>query len=313
MASGITLLQVAANAYTSALGDPDKASSRISLAGGVNSFATFVGPMIGATIILDEDKFEKVKEAAIASGLTGDALSEAVNSVKAAAVQGPYIFLAILVIAILLVIWKTDLPEMISAPKEDGVVSGSALDYRHLKLGVLAIFVYVGAEVVIGSLMIDYLKEIKGFGDKEAAFYVSLYWGGAMIGRFAGAGLLQKIKAQVGLRFAALGAVFFVSLSILTSGDISMYSLLIVGLFNSIMWPTIFSLSLANLGEHTTKGSGYLIMGVVGGALIPLLQAVIADVPSMGLKASFWVAVACYVYLVYFATKGYKTDEMKSV
>jgi FHS family L-fucose permease-like MFS transporter len=182
----------------------------------------------------------------------------------------------------------------------------SAWKYPHLILGALGIFVYVGAEVSIGSFLVNFLgeKNIAGLVEADAGKYVSFYWGGAMIGRFAGAALMQKFDAGKILGGAALIAGLFVIATMMSSGPVAMWLILSVGLFNSIMFPSIFSLGVAGLGRHTGQGSGILCMAIVGGALIPLLQGYFADL--MGIQKAFFIPVLCYLYIMYYGFKGHR-------
>ena len=171
-------------------------------------------------------------------------------------------------------------------------------------LGVIAIFVYVGAEVSIGSFLINYLNQpdIGNMPQKTAALYVAFYWGGAMIGRFCGAGITQKLRAGPVLGVAAILACCLVVTSMLTFGHVAMWSIILVGLFNSIMWPNIFALGLAELGPLTNLGSSLLVMGILGAALIPLLQGFVAD--HIGIHHAFFFPALCYVYICYYGFKG---------
>ena len=171
-------------------------------------------------------------------------------------------------------------------------------------LGALAIFLYVGAEVSIGSFLINFLGEpnIAGLEEMDAAKYVSFYWGGAMIGRFIGAAAMQYVAAGKALAFSGLAASALVALAVFTDGHVAMWSILFVGLFNSIMFPTIFSLGLTGLGKHTSQGSGILCLAIVGGAIVPLLQGLLAD--AYGVQPAFLLAIVCYMYVVFYGLKG---------
>ena len=169
---------------------------------------------------------------------------------------------------------------------------------------MIGIFVYVGAEVAIGSLLVNYLQ-LHGeqtLTEATASEYLAYYWGGAMVGRFIGAGIMQKIKASSVLAFNAAMAMILITVSMTTSGTIAMWSILAVGLCNSIMFPTIFSLAIHGLGEQTSRASGLLCLAIVGGAIVPLLQGVLAD--NMGLQASFVLPIFCYAFIVFFGLKG---------
>jgi len=285
MASGITLLQVAANPYIAALGNPDTAASRLNLAGGFNSLATTIGPIIGGSLILSQE---------VTSTASG-----------AAAVVPPYIFIAGIVVVVGVILSRTALPKL-ATEGEAPTKLLSALRFRHLRLGALGIFFYVGAEVTVGSFLINFigLDSIMGLDEANAAFYVALYWGGTMVGRFLGFGFLHRINTAKALLGVAILACVLVSVGLFSSGSLAMWALIAVGLCNSIMWPCIFPLSIKGLGEHTASGSGILITMVVGGAVIPLIQGVLAD--SIGLQTSFVVALLCYAYLIFFSIHGHK-------
>jgi FHS family L-fucose permease-like MFS transporter len=166
----------------------------------------------------------------------------------------------------------------------------------------------VGAEVSIGSFLVNYfgLPEIAGLSAKSAAGFVSFYWGGAMIGRFLGAPLLRRLKAGYLLGFCAISAATLVTVSMSIGGHSAMWTILAVGLFNSVMFPTIFSLGVAELGPLTGSGSGILTMAIVGGAILPLIQGAIAD--TVGLHHAFFVPVICYLYILFYGLKGSKPN-----
>ncbi len=285
MATGNVFLQVVANPYVSILGPPETASSRLNLAQGINSLATTVAPLMGAYLILG---------------------SYDTAAAGAATVQGPYVGLALFAFLIAGIFSFVKLPTVI---KEKGKkVYGNVLKFRQLRLGVIALTLYVGAEVAIGSFIVNFLGEpyIAGFPETKAATYIPLYWGGLMVGRFIGAAILQKVSAQRVLVIASLASFFLVGLTVLSDGYIAMWSMLAVGLFNSIMWSNIFTLSIDGLGKYTIKASGILVMAPVGGAIFPLLQGVLADMPAIGLHLSYILPLLCYVFILYYALSGYK-------
>lgn len=306
LASGITVLQVAANPYVTILGKPQTASSRLNLTQAFNSLGTTIAPLFGSMLILS---------VAVKSGEALSAMSKedlvAYQIAEAAAVQQPYLVLAAVLFLIAAVFAVIKLP-VIEAPAAEETLSGSAdtrssaWKYPHLILGAIGIFLYVGAEVSIGSFLVNFLGEqnIAGLAESEAGKYVSFYWGGAMIGRFVGAALMQKIDAGKTLGIAALTAAVLVALTMFASGSLAMWMILSVGLFNSVMFPCIFSLGVAGLGKHTGKGSGILVMAIVGGALIPLLQGFLAD--TIGIQKAFFIPVLCYLFIVHYGFKGHK-------
>jgi MFS transporter, FHS family, L-fucose permease len=176
---------------------------------------------------------------------------------------------------------------------------------RQLILGAIAIFLYVGAEVSIGSFMVNFLSEpaITGLPNHETAGYLSIYWGGAMIGRFLGAAVMERIKPNKVLTFHALAAVLLMAVVILSSGKVAMIAILSVGLCNSIMFPTIFSLGIKNLGTLTEQGSGILCAAIVGGAIVPVIQGLLAD--AFGIQRAFTLACLCYLYIAYYGWAGH--------
>jgi MFS transporter, FHS family, L-fucose permease len=290
LAAGITILQVSANPYVSALGDPRTASSRLTLTQAFNSLGTTVGPLFGGLLILT------------AVGTTlGDSTAEART------VQMPYLLLGSLFFVLAIIFLKLRLPVLAI---EKGVHPAAAIagktawSFNHLKLGTIAIFVYVGAEVGIGSFLINYFGEshVAGLIEADAAPYVAYYWGGAMVGRFIGAAVMRRISAGTVLGCCALAAALFICISMFSSGMIAMWSIILVGLCNSIMFPTIFSLAVAGLGPYTSQGSGLLCMAIVGGAILPVLQGMIAD--ASAIQWSFALPVLCYFYICFYGWKG---------
>ena len=286
LASGITILQVSANPYVTLLGPKESASSRLTMTQAFNSLGTTVAPYLGALFILNE-------------------AASSMSAPSADSVKVPYLVLTAALLLLAAIFAWLKLPHISSAETEtDEALSGSAWQYRHLVLGAIGIFVYVGAEVSIGSFLINFFGEanIAGLEESEAAKYLTYYWGGAMVGRFIGAAVMQKISATKALSFNAFFAVVLVSVAIITSGSIAMWAMLLVGLCNSIMFPTIFSLALNGLGKHTSQGAGILCLAIVGGAIVPLIQGVLADI--VGVQLSFVIPVLCYSYIVYYGMSG---------
>ncbi len=305
LASGITLLQVAANPYVTILGNPESASSRLTMTQAFNSLGTTIAPYLGALFILNT----AVKTADEIKLLNTDELS-AYQSAQAAAVQTPYLLLTAVLFFIAVIFALIKLPKIEAAEAQiSGVeddIHDSAWSYKHLVLGAIGIFVYVGGEVSIGSFLINFLGEpsIAGLEEEDAGKYVSFYWGGAMIGRFIGAGAMQRIQPNKALTFNAVTAAILVLITIISSGHLAMWTILAVGLFNSIMFPTIFSLAVNGLGKHTGQGSGILCAAIVGGAILPVMQGMFAD--HIGIQQAFFIPVLCYCYIAYYGWKGYK-------
>lgn len=289
LASGVTILQVAANPYVSRLGPEETSSSRLTMTQAFNSLGTTVAPFFGAWLI-----FGGVTDPE-ASGVSKDTVAL------------PYFILAATLVLMALVFLKLKLPDMGKVDQSAPLpTQGGAWGQKHLVLGALGIFVYVGAEVGIGSFLAIYLSmpEVSDMSSAQASHYISWYFGGAMVGRFIGAAVMQKFAGNKVLLFNASLAVILVATTMLTSGALAMWSILLVGLCNSIMFPTIFSLALRGLKESTGQGSGILCLAIVGGALIPLLQGVLAD--SIGVQSAFILPLLCYVYIGYYGFSGYR-------
>jgi FHS family L-fucose permease-like MFS transporter len=284
--SGLALLQVAINPYLGSLGPQETAASRINLGGFFNSLATTIAPKLGAVFIF------------IAAGATAIQLAQSVRA--------PYLILAVCAFAMSALVAFVHLPDVIEQGDKNSHSDGSAWRFSHLRLGALAIFFYVGAEVAIGSILISFLGQpsMGSLSHKEAATYVSYYWGGAGIGRLIGFFALQRIRAQRALAFVSLIASVLVVITLVGHGHIAMWAIVTCGLFNSIMWPCIFPLSLEGLGRFTSQGSGILVTMVVGGAIIPEIQGFLAD--RFGYQPSFVIVLICYLYVLFFALKGHR-------
>jgi MFS transporter, FHS family, L-fucose permease len=285
MATGNVFLQVVGNPYVTILGPPETASSRLNLAQGINSLATTIAPLIGAYLILGNFKS---------------------SAARAESVIEPYTALAMFVFMVAAIFSFIKMPAIRKESAKK--IKENVLKYRQLRLGVIALTFYVGAEVSIGSFIVSYIGEkyIADFSPQTAAKYIPLYWGGLMIGRFIGSAILQKFSAQKVLVYASIAAFALTAITILTTGYVSMWAMLSVGLFNSIMWSNIFALSIDGLGNLTIKASGILIMAPVGGAIFPLLQGVLADIPAIGLHYSYVLPLACYIFILFYGVSGYK-------
>ena len=365
LASGITLLQVAANPYVAILGKPETAPSRLNLSQAFNSLGTTIAPIFGSILILSM----AVKGADELAKMTMTDV-EAYKLTEASSVQTPYLLLTGMLVLVAVIIALFKLPKIEAADQTSGDGASydhhhkSAWGYKHLVLGAVAIFVYVGGEVSIGSFLVNYFKELLNMPEAEAGTYVALYWGGAMIGRFFGSITLSEMQdtkkkniyaalvfvlalgialyvtkeyqnlatfslsnfgktltflVLVALNFVAFNlgkrkpgrtlailafcAATLVIISMLTYGQFAMWSILAVGLFNSIMFPTIFTLAIDGLGKHTGQGSGILCTAIVGGAIIPVIQGVFAD--NIGIHHAFFLPVLCYMYIAYYGIKGH--------
>jgi MFS transporter, FHS family, L-fucose permease len=287
LAAGITILQVAANPYVSVLGKAETASSRLTMTQAFNSLGTTVAPFFGAWLIF------------------GGMDAPTPGDVTESTVQLPYLLLAAALILMALIFAFLRLPKL-GKKDADITVTGAAWQYRHLVLGALGIFVYVGAEVGIGSFLVSYITQpdIGALEAQTASHYIAWYFGGAMVGRFIGAVVMQKLKPGKVLAFNAICAVALLALTMSSNGQLALWSILLVGLCNSIMFPTIFSLAIHGLKQHTGQGSGILCLAIVGGAVLPLAQAALAD--SFGVQPAFIIPLLCYVYIAYYGLAGSK-------
>jgi FHS family L-fucose permease-like MFS transporter len=307
LAAGMTVVQVAVNPYVTVIGPAATASSRLNLAQAFNSVGTFIAPFVGGLLILGG-----------ATQLT----PERMNSLSAAALQSyrevqadtvrlPYIAITVTLVLLAVALAAIKLrPQDSSAERTQDFRPGAFVEalakpesiWRHpwLLAGALGIFTYVGAEVSIGSLLVNYmgLPQIAGLKEAVAANFLMVYWGGAMIGRFIGSAVLQRVRTGPVLGTAGIVACLLVVLSIVTHGHTAMYALLAVGLFNSIMFPSIFTLGIQDLGPLTSKGSSLMIAAILGGAIIPELTGRLAD--KIGLHPSFIIPAICYVYIAAF-------------
>ncbi|KPZ62929.1 L-fucose:H+ symporter permease [Pseudoalteromonas sp. S3776] len=284
LAAGVTVLQVSANPYVAALGPEKTASSRLNLAQALNALGTTVGPYVGGILFF------------------GTAGTLAASAASAESVKVPYLMLAAALLIIAIVFAFIKLPDIEGHKEENNPINEtrSLTQAPHLTMGVLAIFCYVGGEVAIGSFLVNFFGEahIAGLEEHAAAALISYYWGGAMVGRFIGSALLQKIAPSKALAFNACMVIALLLVTIFTQGNVALYAVLAIGLFNSIMFPTIFSVAIERLGSLTSKGSGWLCLAIVGGALVPLLQGYIADV--VNIQQSFFVPLVCYVFIAWY-------------
>jgi MFS transporter, FHS family, L-fucose permease len=300
LAAGMTILQVSANPYVAVLGPPETASSRLNLTQAFNSLGTTIAPYLGGLFILTAaPNMDAVRQ------LSADAL-QVFRVQQASSVKLPYLGLGLIAVLLGLAIATYKLPVISSAVHHKGEATASVWKYRHLVLGAVGIFVYVGAEVSIGSFLVNYFsqKDIGDITEKVAAGYVSLYWLCAMIGRFIGSAILQKLRTGLVLGTAAIAALLLVCISMLTFGHVAMWSIILVGLFNSIMFPSIFTSGIAELGPVTSKGSSMLIMAIVGGAIVPVAVGALAD--RIGIHHSFILPAICYLYIIYYGFAGSK-------
>lgn len=303
LASGITLLQVAANPYVAILGPARSASARLNLTQAFNSLGTTVAPLFGSILILAA---AAKGEAELAS--MSPAELAAYRAAEASSVQVPYLGLAGVLVLIAVVMGILKLPAIKGGDIESAAVGDagrdSAWQYPHLVLGALGIFLYVGAEVSIGSFLVNFMKQpdIAGYPEAEGSRMLMFFWGGAMVGRFVGSAILARFPPGKLLAFNAFAASALALATTLLGGHAAMWAILAVGLFNSIMFPTIFTLGVRGLGRHTEEGSGILCMAIVGGAIVPLAMGWLAD--RIGLHHAFFLPAICYLYIAHYGLRG---------
>jgi FHS family L-fucose permease-like MFS transporter len=322
LAGGITVLQVAANPYVAALGPARTAASRLNLSQAFNSLGTTIAPLVSAAFILGSAVLSSADVQAL-----GEAERDAYYAAEAAAVQGPFVVLAAALLALAGVFAVVKLPKILEGDENKGGSYAQAFSERHLMFGAIGIFVYVGAEVSIGSYLVNYFLSmdvaslVAGSGAMSAVAtflsgedpstlnparlagtFVFFYWGGAMVGRFIGSALQLRVRPGRLLSVYALVNVVLLAVAMMNTGYLAFWTVLSIGLFNSIMFPTIFTLSIDGLGNHTAQGSGILCTAIVGGAIIPPLFGLVADLSSLSI--AFIVPMACYLYIAWYGKTG---------
>jgi FHS family L-fucose permease-like MFS transporter len=300
LASGFALLQTALNPYVAVLGPPEGSSARLALAQALNSVGTTLAPLLGAMVILGGHMLSPDAVASLESGAR-----DAYRASQSESVQLPYALLTAMLAALAVGVAYLKLPIIAAVEGDDErrVSFLAPLRLPHLRRGVIGIFAYVGAEVAIGSFMVSYLHERTGMTEATGATYVALYWGGAMVGRFIGAYLLTRVNPSNLLGMMAVVNVILTASSTVLSGMTAAYALIACGLFNSIMFSTMFTLSIKDLGAMTNKGSSWLIAAILGGAIIPAMQGAIADM-SGSLVWSYLLPTTCYIYIAYYGFRG---------
>jgi FHS family L-fucose permease-like MFS transporter len=294
LASGITILQVAANPLIAVLGDTAGSHSRLTLAQAFNSLGTTIGPWVGAILIL-----QNIAPTPDPATVT-PAVMAAFQRSEAQTLQAPFVMIAAVLLLMAAIFWlvRHRSNDAGIQPAEAGhTLRGLLASHPRLALGTLAIFAYVGAEVSIGSVLINFLMQSHtlALAAVDAGKLVSFYWGGAMVGRFIGSGVLRIVSPGKALACCALAAVLLASTSALSGGTVAAVAVIAIGLCNSIMFPTIFSLAIEGLGSRTARGSGILCLAIVGGAIVPLVTGAAADL--FGLSLSLLVPALCYLFI----------------
>ncbi|MBW8842113.1 MAG: sugar MFS transporter [Sphingomonadales bacterium] len=300
IASGITLLQVAANPYVAVVGPPETASSRFNLVQAMNSAGTMLAPIFGAYLILGRSKGGTVQN--------GTVLTQAERLADAQSVILPYVLVAVVLVVLAIVIARYPLPAMGTATSRvarEERHNHSLWRHRNLVFGIPAIFIYLIAEIGVANLFVNFVSQpdIANLTHEQAGRYLTFLWGGMMIGRFLGSAIMQKVRAETVLAAFSIGAFVVMLITVFTSGPVAMWALILVGLFHSIMFPTIFTLGIRGLGPLTEEGSGLLIMAIAGGALV-IVQGWLAD--RYGLQLSFLLTAACELYVLFYALWGSK-------
>ncbi len=287
VAVGIVLLQVAANPYITILGPAKTASSRLTLIQGVGSIGTTTAPLFGAYYILGS-----LRDSAASSD----------------AVRYPYLGIAAVLIIIALIVSRLSLPEIVAGQDinpENEASQKSVFSFRNLNYGLIGLFVYVGAEVSVGTFLTNYIADILKISESAANNYVAFYWGGMLVGRLIGSVLLKSIRASVVLSVCAVMAIILIFVSINSEGYLAVWTMIAVGFCNSIMFAIIFSLSVSGLGKYTTQASGLLSTAIAGGAIISFCQGLLIDNSTW--KIAFILPMVCYIYILFYGLNGYKS------
>ena len=305
MACGQSFLEVAANPYVTILGPPASAERRLNFAQSFNAVGAMLSPIVGRTFILSGVEYGPAQIAAMSA-----AQLDAYHAAEAGTVKGPYVIIAGIFVLVAVLIQLAHLPDVHDLATEAETTrveanSGSVLSHRHLVKGVIAQFFYVGAQVGVASFVIRYAQfSVPGTAAKTAALYLLLHQSGFMAGRFIGSAMMKKIAAPRLLALFAAASLGCATVAVLAAGLIAVYAVVLIGFFHSIMFPTIFALSIKNLGPLTKRGSSLLVMAIIGGAFFPALMGRISDASSI--QKAFIVPLLCYVFILYFGLSGYK-------
>jgi FHS family L-fucose permease-like MFS transporter len=305
MACGQSFLEVAANPYATILGPAASADRRLNFAQSFNAVGAVLSGLLGRTSILTGVEYAPAQLAAMSA-----AQAEAYRNAEISTVKGPYLLIAGIFILVAVFIQMTHLPEVQDALPEaerpaSSIETGSVLSHPHLVKGVLAQFFYVGAQVGVASFVIRYTQfSAPGTPEKTAALYLLLHQIGFMAGRFIGSAVMKKIAAPRLLSIFAAASLICATVALLATGLISVWAVVLIGFFHSIMFPTIFALSIKNLGPLTKRGSSLLVMAILGGAIFPAIMGRISDASSI--QTAFVVPLLCYVFILYFGMSGYK-------
>jgi MFS transporter, FHS family, L-fucose permease len=305
IACGLTFLETAANPYIIVLGDQDGAAQRINFAQSFNGLAATLAPLIGGQYILSGKVLSETEMASMTPPQV-----ESYLLAEASSVEIPFLIIGTVVLLIALMLWRTPLPE-IEEQGETKDVKGSLLKEKNLMLGVIAQFFYVGAQVCVSSFFIRFALHVAGIEEKAAAVFLSIALFGFMAGRFIGTFLMKYISPARLLAFYSIMNLFLLVLAVLLNGKLSVYALMGVEFFMSIMFPTIFSLSIRGLGSRTKEGSSYVIMSIVGGAVFPVIMGKVSDLSHI--QIAYLVPASCFLVIFYFALKNINAGKVKPV
>jgi MFS transporter, FHS family, L-fucose permease len=310
LASGITILQVAANPYIVLFGDPNLADERLSLKQGFNALGSMIAPIILAFVL-----FSPVHaRPELLAEMTPDQIKDA----YASDVKLPYMVISILMFVLAALMFFSKLPMFNTKNFEPTVANKSGkpfkfvIEFSHLRMGAIAVFAYMGAEIALSVFLNSNISRLSGANELQALNYLAFYYGGMMVGRFAGAYILPSFNLHKAVAFCAAGAVVLTIVGAFTTGMVSMWSLLLVGLFNAILFPAIFTLGLSGLGKFSEEGSSVLIMGSIGGAVVPLLVSQVLASGS-GSSMALLIPAACYLFVVYYGLVGSKYTKLEQV
>jgi FHS family L-fucose permease-like MFS transporter len=304
IASGLTMLETAANPYITVLGDPDSATQRLNFAQSFNGLAAFLAPLMGGTFILSGRTLSDQEQQSMSSTQLNQYLD-----MEAASVQLPFIIIGIVVLVVAILIWRTPLPEIQEEQEEPGAVVGTITGEKNLILGVIAQFFYVGAQVCISSFFIRFADHVAGIEEKTAAYLLSGAFLSFMIGRFIGTYLMRFVAPPKLLALYSLINVILLAAAVMTTGMLSVYALVGVQFFMSIMFPTIFALSIRGLGAKTKMGSSLVIMAIVGGAVFPVIMGQVSDVSTI--QIAYIVPAVCFLVVLYFAVRNNSIKNIK--
>jgi len=305
MACGQSFLEVAANPYVTILGPPQSSERRLNTAQSFNAVGAVVTPFIGARFILSGIEHTSAESAAMSPGQM-----RAYRAYEASMVRVPYLVIAGIFLAVAILIYFSNLPEVPAVGTNIGTAETEVRlrDLRafpHLVKGVIAQFLYVGAQVGVASFVISFAEHmISDTHEKNAAHYLQMHLIGFMIGRFAGSAIMKKVPAPRLLSLFAAGSLICLSVALFAMGSVPVWAIVLVGFFHSIMFPTIFALSLKNLGPYTKLGSSLQVMAIIGGAICPAVMGIISD--ATNIQKAFIVPLLCHAYVLYFALAGYK-------